>query len=226
MNPHEKVSARDRDHLLELIEEIFENEGKSCDLNFIAVSQVTDMHDLFAVQNFRGNISKWDVSNVTDMSGMFYGNGAILNLDTGKEEERIPFDLGIGNWDVSNVTNMSHMFSGSNFNGDISRWNVSKVEKMACMFDESLFNEDISNWNVSNVQNMMGTFRKSRFTGDISHWDVSNVRDMREMFCCALFNGDISSWDVSNVTEMDRMFDVSALEKAGKLPAWYKDFKG
>ena len=114
MNPNEKVIARDRDHLLELIEETFEKEGKNCDLSFIDVSQVTDMQDLFA------------------------GEGPILNLDTGEVEERIPFDLGIGNWDVSNVTDMSHMFNGSNFNGDISRWNVSNVEKMACMFDESL----------------------------------------------------------------------------------------
>ena len=72
MNPNEKVIARDRDHLLELIEETFEKEGKNCDLSFIDVSQVTDMHDLFA------------------------GEGPILNLDTGEEEERIPFDLGIG----------------------------------------------------------------------------------------------------------------------------------
>ena len=135
MNPHEKVIARDRDHLLELIEETFETEGKRCDLNFIDVSQETDMHDLFAEQSFRGNISEWDVSHVTDMSGMFYGDGPIFNLDTGKEEERIPFDLGIGNWDVSNVTNMSYMFNGSNFNGDISRWNVSNVTEMACSWE-------------------------------------------------------------------------------------------
>ena len=89
MNPNEKVIARDRDHLLELIEETFEKEGKNCDLSFIDVSQVTDMHDLFA------------------------GEGPILNLDTGEEEERIPFDLGIGNWDVSKATNVEGMFENS-----------------------------------------------------------------------------------------------------------------
>ncbi len=96
------------------------------------------MHDLFADRGFRGNISEWNVSNVTNMSGMFSGDGPILNLDTGKEEERIPFDLDIGNWDVSSVTDMSHMFNGSNFNGDISKWNVSKMANVGYMFENSV----------------------------------------------------------------------------------------
>ncbi|ACX74957.1 conserved domain protein [Fibrobacter succinogenes subsp. succinogenes S85] len=198
MNQHEKVIARDRDHLLQLIEEAFEEEGENCDLNFIDVSQVTDMHDLFADRGFRGNISEWNVSNVETMAGMFSGDGPILNLDTGKEEERIPFNLDIGNWDVSSVTNMNHMFGGSNFNGDISRWNVSNVETMAGMFRESLFDGDISNWDVSKVRNMAGMFDKSRFTGDISRWNMSNV------------------------TNLESMFGSSALEDVGEPPAYYK----
>jgi surface protein len=40
---------------------------------------------------FNGDISQWDVSNVTDMSFMFY---------------RSNFTGDISKWDVSNVTNM------------------------------------------------------------------------------------------------------------------------
>merc|ERR1719201_2962072 len=43
-----------------------------------------------------GDISKWDVSRVTDMSRMF-ANANLFNGD-------------ISNWDVSRVTNMDHMF--------------------------------------------------------------------------------------------------------------------
>ena len=41
---------------------------------------------------FNQPIGNWDVSNVTDMFGMFAGNSV--------------FNQPIGDWDVSNVTNM------------------------------------------------------------------------------------------------------------------------
>lgn len=54
---------------------------------------------------FNGDISQWDVSNVTNMQSMF--EGSYFNGD-------------ISLWNVSNVTNMSCMFKDSLFNGDIS----------------------------------------------------------------------------------------------------------
>ena len=42
----EKVIARDREHLKQLIKETIEKEGPNCDLNFIDVSQVKDMSNL------------------------------------------------------------------------------------------------------------------------------------------------------------------------------------
>ena len=83
-----------------------------------------------------GFTSFWDVSNVTNMYGMFVES---------------QFNGDISNWDVSNVTNMYGMFSNSRFNGDISKWNVSNVTNMRGMFEISQFNGDISKWDVSNV---------------------------------------------------------------------------
>ena len=61
-----------------------------------------------------GNISGWDVSNVTNMSSMFYGCTY--------------FNQNISSWDVSNVIGMSYMFAWcESFNQDLSNWNVSKV---------------------------------------------------------------------------------------------------
>ena len=81
------------------------------------------------VPNFNGDVSEWDVSNVTNMSGLFKGSN---------------FNGDISKWNVSNVNkDICHMFSysedmsgwfkGSNFNGDISDWNVSNVTTMAGM---------------------------------------------------------------------------------------------
>lgn len=92
------------------------------------------------------NISRWDVSKITDMSNLFKG--------------RESFDEPIGNWDVSNVTNMNGMFAGaSSFNQSIDSWNVSNVAVMRYMFaGASSFNQRICDWNVSNVTDMTGMF--------------------------------------------------------------------
>ena len=51
-------------------------------------------HSLFTGK--KGNLSKWDVSNVEDMSHMFAGSN---------------FNRNISNWNVSNVKRNKEMFS-------------------------------------------------------------------------------------------------------------------
>ena len=53
----------------------------------------------FQAESFDGDISKWDVSRVTDMSATFYAAES--------------FNGDISNWDVSSVRNMDHMFWGA-----------------------------------------------------------------------------------------------------------------
>ena len=93
-----------------------------------------------------GSIENWNVSNITDMSSMFY---YCTN-----------FNQDISKWNVSNVTNMSCMFFNCiNFNKDISKWNVSNVTDMKDMFYCCYnFNQDLSKWNISNVTDMSGIF--------------------------------------------------------------------
>ena len=80
-------------------------------------------------RKFNQDISSWDVSNVIDMSNMFY---IVSN-----------FNQDISSWDVSNVTNMSKMFCGaSNFNQDIGSWVVSSG---ALCLD---FSEKADNWKL------------------------------------------------------------------------------
>jgi surface protein len=98
------------------------------------------MHYMFSsygvhsvASQFNGDISKWDVSKVTDMGYMFQNS---------------KFNGDISKWNVSKVTRMFAMFQNSKFNGDISKWNVSNVKDMNGMFYGSQFRGDISKWKI------------------------------------------------------------------------------
>ena len=136
---------KNKKELMEIIREIIAEKGPNCDLNFIDVSNITDMSYLFWKTKFNGDISKWDVSNVKDMTYMFAST---------------PFNGNISNWDVSRVTNMAAMFMSSNFNKNISNWDVSNVEFMGWMFAYCPFNQDISKWNVGKVKSIKDMFDK------------------------------------------------------------------
>ena len=129
-------SVSNHDELKKLIGYFIKQFGNECNLNWIDVSNVTDMNNIFFWSKFNGDISQWDVSNVKNTMAMF------SNSD---------FNGDISQWNVSNVTSMAGMFSSSLFNNDISQWNVGKVIDMHDMFYKSAFNGDISKWNVSNV---------------------------------------------------------------------------
>jgi surface protein len=173
------------------------------DISTWDVSNITDMSQLFQNKmNFNEDISSWDVSNVNNMYAMF-DNASLFNQD-------------IGSWDVSNVTNMSAMFYGAfNFNRPVGSWDVSNVISMMRMFEfASSFNQNIGNWDTSNVNDMSYMFDNARsFNQNIGNWDTSNVNNMSYMFSgdaefiSTDFNQDIGNWDVSSVTDMGYMFD-------------------
>ena len=163
--PECTLFPEDKFELADMIKKEIEQNGVKCSLNHIDTNKIIDMSYLFSqtakfgLYNFNGDISNWDVSNVTDMSRMF---------------SHAEFNGNISDWDVSNVKDMDSMFEYSNFNGDISEWDVSNVKNMYRMFKNSEFNNDsICNWDVSNVVNMMGMFNTSPFNHDISNWKVN-----------------------------------------------------
>ena len=166
------------DELRKIIEDRYDKLGPGTkqnpiDFNDIDVSNLDSfcndkIEGIFEYTKFKYiDISYWNVSNVTNMSYMFY---------MCKELESVG---DISKWDTSNVTDIKYMFYGcESFNQDVSGWNVKNVTNMKYMFFGcTSFNQDISNWDVSKVTNMtyMFVFCKS-FNQDISKWDVSNIR--------------------------------------------------
>lgn len=82
---------------------------------------VTSTSNMFAdINKFNSSsVGDWDVSNVTDMSYMFY---ACNEFTGGGSYSSMP------NWDVSKVTNMEGMFSHAyKFKLDLSNWCVSNI---------------------------------------------------------------------------------------------------
>ena len=61
----------DNYELKKVIHYFIDQFGNNCNLNWIDVSNITDMSRLFLQSSFNGDISEWDVSNVTDMSNIF-----------------------------------------------------------------------------------------------------------------------------------------------------------
>ncbi len=161
------------------------------------LSNVTDMSGMFLnARAFNQPIGGWNTANVTNMNSMFYLAGA--------------FNQSIGGWNTSNVTNMGAMFNGARaFNQPIGGWNVANVYNMAQMFnDATAFNQPIGGWNVANVNNMSEMFRDATaFNQPIGGWNTSNVTEMVYMFHRArAFNQSIGGWNTSNVTSMIAMF--------------------
>ena len=166
-----KYFPETKEELEKIIYKRIKEEGNEVDLNDIDVSQIKDMSYLFDETDFNGDISNWNISNVTNMCGMFF-RCKIFNQD-------------ISSWHVSNVKNMSYMFyECESFNQDISKWDVHNVTSMSTMFYKcESFNKDIFKWDVHNVTNMKYMFYEcKKFNQDISKWDVSKVKNKDNMF--------------------------------------------
>jgi len=108
-------------------------------------------------------LSRWDVSQVTDMEAMFHG--------------AISFCADLSRWDVSQVTNMSRMFYGATaFSADLSRWDVSRVTNMAYMFKGATsFSADLSQWDIRRV-----TYWDYMLThsGIYTKWGLTTLKDI------------------------------------------------
>lgn len=149
-----------------------------------------------------GNISCWDTSNVSDMTGLF----DLSRFDDARIEKSLKeFNDDLSKWDVSNVKFMIGMFFGCiAFNQNLNNWNVSNVVDMNSMFAGcTSFNGKIGNWDVSNLQNIDYTFSGcSNFNQDIGNWNVSTVLNSKYTFQeCTIFNNggsdSIKTWDMS-----------------------------
>ena len=149
------IVVKSFDELRKIIEDRYDKLGAGTKQNPIDFNDI-DISNLDSFINDKGkgifentkfkyiDISEWNVSNVTNMSRMFYVCNTLKSVGY------------LSDWDVSNVTNMSSMFLACEeleSIGDISKWDVSNVTNMSYMFWYcKSFNKDISNWDVSKAR--------------------------------------------------------------------------
>ena len=89
------------------------------------------------------DISKWDTSNVNDMSFIFYNCSSLKSLPD------------ISKWDTHNVTDMEYMFYGCSsllYFPDISKWNIN---------------------NLINIDNMLGNCNSLIILPNLELWKIN-----------------------------------------------------
>ena len=173
--------------------------------------QSSDMFSRNSNENKIGNIKDLDISNfdtskVTQMSGMFSGMSSLTSLD-------------LSNFNTSKVWDMDSMFRGmsSLTSLNLSNFDTSRVAYMRWMFSgmSSLTSFKFSHFGHFYVK-MDGMFSgmSSLTSLDLSNFDTSAATSMRMMFynVRSLTSLDLSSFNTSNVTDMEGMFyNVSSL---------------
>ena len=160
------------------------------------VSTVTNLNSMFIFNYlFNQDLDGWDVSNVYDFGGIFYGTA---------------FNYPLPNWDVSSGTSFNQMFFDcSALNQDFDMWDMSSAASIYAMFYNCIaLNQDFNSWDVSNVTNMQSVFTGCTvFDGDVTSWDVSSCTNFASTFQeCTAFNQDITGWNVSAGTNFSYMF--------------------
>ncbi|MDO4909198.1 MAG: BspA family leucine-rich repeat surface protein [Corynebacterium sp.] len=112
-------------------------------LNTSAVKNMSNL--LFGIKG-NPDVSTWDTSNVTNMSGMF-NSAANANPDVSK-------------WDTSKVTNMDSMFvDADSADPNVAAWNTRSLvsaRKMFCGTDVA--NPDVSKWDTHALQSAKDMF--------------------------------------------------------------------
>ncbi len=234
--------------------------GSEVDLGYINTDAVTNLRKVCAANldddplnlmtGFNGDISKWNVSKVTDMQNMFRGN---LN-----------FDQDLSHWQMPVLEYMASAYHGSalvpekwggtaaNTDGyakmpapvkaryeayDATNKQPANAGAARAIFDaapgSANYVADLNTVDLSRVTSFGGAFSAS-FNRDVSDIDTSGAIYMSNAFSGAkAFNQDINHWDVSNVQSMLGMFQGASsfdqdldLWDTSKVRSFYWMFDG
>ena len=203
-------------------------------------SNVTNMSFMFqnnlsyriATSGYNQDINNWNVSQVTDMSGMFSGDTNTIssfNQDISTKPVTIGASTSVETtynaWDVSSVTQFG-FYNESTYTGYLP---------YGTFYNNRSFNQPIGNWqiNTGSTIYLRDMFHyASSFNQPISQsmvtvgsktyeaWNVKKASSLRSTFAFTTnFNQDISNWDISGSTSLHNTF-FQALNFNQSLNLW------
>ena len=112
-----------------------------------------------ALANFNADLSRWDVSRVTNFYAMFQG--------------AVAFNADIGGWKVGQAQDFSYTFAGATaFNQDLSSWDMRRTRTILSMFqDATSFNQNVTGWELNELETMASAFQgATQFSQDLCPW--------------------------------------------------------
>ena len=121
------------------------------------------------------DLSKFDASNVNDMSRMFYNCYSLISLN-------------LSGLDTPKLNNMEYMFfnCSSLISLDLSNFNTSNLQNLSYIFSQcsSLISLDLTNFDTSKIRDMSYMFNRcsSLISLNLSNFNTSLVTNMRYMF--------------------------------------------
>lgn len=190
----------------------------------------------------RLDLSKWKVTNLTNMGSAFRECPALQSLGD------------LSHWDTHNLQSLNSTFNGTtNFNdpvtlNSLSHWNTGNLHDLNEAFMNSGITKldlsswhpqltgtglvftflgctqltglgDLSNWDTSNVTNMGAAFDNTpkltdqRTANGLASWNVSNNTNFNQVFQnCGLHKLDLHNWNTSKGTGFDRTFYLSGVK--------------
>lgn len=188
-----------------------------------------------SVKSLNG-VQDWDVSHVTNMSGMVAGSlitdltplsewsvGAVVNMNSIFASTYIEDLSPLANWRPSSVESMRYSFFNmtklKNLSG-LEDWRTPNLEDLFSTFSymDSLENiEALANWDVSGIDTLLSTFalnKKLTSLHGLENWDVSHVIAMTDTFRA------YSTYTPAQYTDWSKYYCQSSLTDISALSSW------
>lgn len=174
-------------------------------VKFVLKEQLTNCANMFCncKDLFKADISKLDLSKVTDMNSMFFKCSNLTEVKLPKSEE-------------NEITNLSNMFMKCKELikvESLAKINTSKVTNMKGIFNgcEKLPEIDLSGLKTNSVTNLSSMFEfcNELKSVNLQGFDTKKVTGFEAMFhrCQALKTLDLSCFNTENAENLSGMFD-------------------